>query len=63
MTTNEELQTLADRLMELGHAIEGKTKLGADYSLARALEERIGAGGQLPGDVVWAEKLLAKHGL
>ena len=59
---HEELQTLADRLMELRHALDSKKELGGDYLLARTLEDRIGGGRQLSGDVVLAEKLLAKHG-
>ncbi|MDM8356573.1 hypothetical protein [Pandoraea communis] len=52
---------LANRLAYLHHELEDKGDRGADWSLARALEDRIGAGQSIPGDEEDAKRLLAKY--
>lgn len=58
---NQKLKNLADRLMKLHHDLENRNDRGADWSYARALEDRIGAYQQVAGDVEVAEALLKKY--
>ena len=59
-----ELSSLANRLMNLHHTLEDEGKMDADWSLARSLEDRIGAfQGTTAKDISSADALLAKHGL
>jgi hypothetical protein len=55
-------RSLPNRLRNLYQNLEANSSLGADWSLARALEDRIGAGQQLRDDYAKAEQLLARHG-
>ncbi len=52
---------LANRLMRLHRALEDRGNKG-DWTLARALEDRIGAYQPSAGDFDRAEELLKKHG-
>jgi hypothetical protein len=54
---------LANRLAELHRSLEDSGNKGTDWSLARALEDRIGAYQPTAGDFDAAEALLKKHGL
>lgn len=51
---------LANRLMRLHHELEEKGDRGNDWSLARALEDRIGSYQPSAGDFDKARELLAK---
>ncbi|MGZ0002649.1 hypothetical protein [Burkholderia gladioli] len=53
---------LANRLAKLHNALENSGDQGTDWSLARSLEDRIGAYQPVSGDVDRAEQLLKKHG-
>ncbi|ALS68381.1 hypothetical protein [Pandoraea apista] len=52
---------LANRLAYLHHELEDKGDRGTDWSLARALEDRLGSGQPIPGDEEDAKRLLAKY--
>lgn len=60
--TNGLADELAGRLMNLHRALEDRGDKGTDWSLARALEDRIGAYQPISGDFDHAEQLLKKHG-
>lgn len=60
--TNGIAKDLADRLMKLHRDLEDRGDRGADWSLARALEDRIGAYQPISGDFEQAEQLLKKYG-
>jgi hypothetical protein len=60
--TNALAKELAERLMRLHRNLEDQGNKGADWSLARALEDRIGSYQPLAGDFDRAEQILAKHG-
>ncbi|MEX3960129.1 hypothetical protein [Trinickia sp. EG282A] len=53
---------LAARLMKLHRDLEDRGDRGMDWSLARSLEDRIGAYQPVAGDFDSAEALLKKHG-
>ena len=53
---------LANRLANLHRSLEDRGKKGADWSLARTLEDRIGAYQPSAGDFDRAEQLLQAHG-
>jgi uncharacterized protein YpuA (DUF1002 family) len=53
---------LASGLAKLHYALENRGDQGTDWSLARSLEDRIGAYQPISGDVDRAEQLLKKHG-
>lgn len=53
-------QKLADELMHLHHSMEDNKTTDGDWSLARALEDRLGSGQFLPGDIEKAQLLLRK---
>lgn len=53
---------LAGRLMCLHRDLEDRGNMGDEWSLARALEDRIGSYQSTTGDFDRAEKLLEKHG-
>ena len=53
---------LANRLLKLHHDLEDRGDKNADWSLARALEDRIGAYQPSTGDFDRAEELLKKYG-
>lgn len=53
---------LADRLMKLHRDLEDRGDTGTDWSLARALEDRIGSYQPVTGDFERAEELLKTHG-
>ncbi|UVA77133.1 hypothetical protein [Pandoraea commovens] len=53
---------VADRLMHLHHTLEERGDRGLDWSQARALEDRFGAGQLISGDEDEAERLLSKYG-
>lgn len=59
--TNGAADALADRLMRLHRSLEDRGDRGNDWSLARALEDRIGAYQPSKGDFDRAESLLQKH--
>lgn len=52
---------LADQLMRLHTALEDAGIRDDDWSLARTLEDRLGSGQYLPGDVEKAQQLLSRH--
>lgn len=54
---------LANRLMQLHRLLEDKGTRGNDWTLARALEDRIGSYQPLTGDFDLARQLLAKYSL
>jgi len=53
---------LANRLMKLRHTLENRGDRGNDWSLARALEDRIGAYQPATGDFDEAGRLLKNYG-
>lgn len=53
---------LASRLMQLHWDLEKRGEKGEDWSVARTLEDRIGAYQSISGDVERAEQLLKKYG-
>lgn len=53
---------LANRLANLHRSLEDQGNKGTDWSLARALEDRIGAYQPSLGDFDRAEQLLQAHG-
>ncbi len=59
--TNGLAKELAGRLTRLHRDLEDKGDKGADWSLARALEDRIGSYQPIEGDFESAEQLLHKH--
>jgi len=60
--TNGLANELAERLMRLHRNLEDQGDRGTDWSLARALEDRIGAYQPAAGDFDLAKQLLNKHG-
>ncbi|MGF6408387.1 cysteinyl-tRNA synthetase [Paraburkholderia sp. MM5482-R2] len=52
---------LANRLRKLHLALEDRGDRGTEWSLARALEDRIGAYQPVSGDLDSAKQLLKKH--
>ena len=62
VSPNALAEELADRLMRLHRALEDGGDKGTDWSLARALEDRIGAYQPVTGDFDSATALLEKHG-
>lgn len=60
--TMEAADKLAARLAKLHGALEARGDQGTDWSLAFALEDRIGGYQPVSGDVETAEQLLKKHG-
>lgn len=68
MATNERenpnalADELANRLANLHRSLEDSGNRGADWTLVRALEDRIGAYQPAAGDFDTAEALLKKHG-
>lgn len=58
---NEGLDQLAERLRSLYLDLEERKDFRLHYTLARALEDRIGAGQHSPGDIEKAEDLLTKY--
>ncbi len=58
---NERANELANRLMKLHNALEERGERGTDWSLARTLEDRIGAYQPTNGDFERAEELLKKY--
>lgn len=58
---NQDLNTLVRRLVELHSRLEAQQYKGLDLPRARELEDRIGSGQMLAGDVELAEALLARH--
>ena len=59
---NARADELANRLANLHRSLEDSGDKGADWSLARTLEDRIGAYQPTVGDFDAAEALLKKHG-
>lgn len=59
---NATADDLASRLLKLHRDLEDRGDRGADWSLARALEDRIGAHQPSTGDFERAEDLLQRHG-
>jgi len=53
---------LANRLMKLHQVLEERRDMGTDWSLARALEDRVGSYQTVSDDFDNAERLLKKHG-
>lgn len=53
---------LADRLKKLHRDLEDRGVKGADWALARSLEDRIGSYQPVKGDFERAEVLLMKYG-
>lgn len=53
---------LANRLANLHRSLEDRGNKGTDWSLARTLEDRIGAYQPSAGDFDRAEQLLQAHG-
>ncbi|WP_420213388.1 hypothetical protein ACN8ZM_39915 (plasmid) [Burkholderia aenigmatica] len=66
MTENDNPNALADelanRLMNLRRELEDRGDSGTDWTLAGALEDRIGSYQPSTGDFDKAEALLKKHG-
>lgn len=57
----QDLEMLLKRLVELHNRLEAQKSNTSDLRLARELEDRIGCGGGLAGDVERAESLLARY--
>ena len=58
---NLDLKALLKRLVDLHNRLEAQKDRSSDLRLARELEDRIGSGQMLAGDVERAEALLARH--
>lgn len=58
---NQDLNALVKKLVELHNRLEAQKNRSSDLPLARDLEDRIGSGQMLAGDVERAESLLARH--
>lgn len=57
----QDLNAVVKRLVELHSRLEAQQYKGLDLRRARELEDRIGSGQMLVGDVELAEALLARH--
>ena len=62
METKEAHRLIAHRLRQLYIQLAAERNTSFDWSLARALEDRIGSGQTVGDDVERAESLLSRYG-